>query len=121
MAMASGIKAGDEVLVPNYTMVATPNSLKMFGAEPKFIDVNPKTLCISINEIEKNISAKTKAVFLMNANGRYPSDIEEIINFCKQKNIMTLMTAHHLDDSLETYFMKKKKKFLNSKFVRNSI
>ena len=88
MAMASGIKAGDEVLVPNYTMVATPNSLKMFGAEPKFIDVNPKTLCISINEIEKNISAKTKAVFLMNANGRYPSDIEEIINFCKQNNLI---------------------------------
>ena len=88
MAMASGIKAGDEVLVPNYTMVATPNSLKMFGAEPKFIDVNPKTLCISINEIEKNISAKTKAVFLMNANGRYPSDIEEIIKFCKQNNLI---------------------------------
>ncbi len=34
---------------------------------------------------------------------------EKIINFCKQKNIMTLMTAHHLDDSLETYFMKKKR------------
>ena len=42
--MAAGIKAGDEVLVPNFTMVATPNSLKMFGAEPKFIDVDPKTL-----------------------------------------------------------------------------
>ena len=44
MAMAAGVKAEDEVLVPNYTMVATPNSLKMFGAEPKFIDVDPKTL-----------------------------------------------------------------------------
>ena len=51
MAMAAGIKAGDEVLVPNYTMVATPNSLKMFGAEPKFVDVDPKTLCISLEEI----------------------------------------------------------------------
>ncbi len=90
MAMASGIKAGDEVLVPNYTMVATPNSLKMFGAEPKFIDVNPKTLCISVDEIKKNVSAKTKAVFLMNANGRYPSDIEEILDFCKQNNLIIL-------------------------------
>ena len=33
---------------------------------------------------------------------------EKIINFCKQNNIITVMTAHHLDDSLETYFMKKK-------------
>ena len=90
MAMAAGIKAGDEVLVPNFTMVATPNSLKMFGAEPKFVDVDPKTLCISLNEIKANISSKTKAVFLMNANGRYPSDIDEIISFCKDKNLTLL-------------------------------
>ena len=90
MAMAAGIKAGDEVLVPNYTMVATPNSLKMFGAEPKFIDVDSKTLCISIDEIKKNASSNTKAVFLMNANGRYPLDIEEIITYCKDNNIILL-------------------------------
>lgn len=90
MAMAAGIKSGDEVLVPNYTMVATPNSLKMFGAEPKFIDVDPKTLCISLNEIKKNVSLKTKAVFLMNANGRYPSDIDEIVSYCEDNNLILL-------------------------------
>tara|TARA_B100001778_G_scaffold334576_1_gene346578 strand:- start:3087 stop:4184 length:1098 start_codon:yes stop_codon:yes gene_type:complete len=88
MAMAAGVKAEDEVLVPNYTMVATPNSLKMFGAEPKFIDVDPKTLCISLEEIRKNITSKTKAVFLMNANGRYPSDIDEIMSYCKDNNLI---------------------------------
>ena len=90
MAMAAGIKAGDEVLVPNYTMVATPNSLKMFGAEPKFVDVDPKTLCISLEEIKKNVSSKTKAVFLMNANGRYPSDINEIVSYCKNNNLILI-------------------------------
>lgn len=90
MAMAAGIKAGDEVLVPNYTMVATPNALKMFGAEPKFIDVDPETLCISLNEIEKNITSKTKAVFLMNANGRYPLDINEIVSYCEKKSLILL-------------------------------
>ena len=90
MAMAAGIKAGDEVLVPNYTMVATPNSLKMFGAEPKFVDVDPKTLCISLEEIKKNVSSKTKAVFLMNANGRYPSDINAIVSYCKNNNLILL-------------------------------
>lgn len=90
MAMAAGIKAGDEVLVPNYTMVATPNSLKMFGAEPKFIDVDPNTLCISLNEIKKNINSKTKAVFLMNANGRYPYDIDDIVSYCKDHNLILL-------------------------------
>jgi len=38
-AMACNIKAGDEVIVPNYTMIATPNSVKMFGAEHVFVDV----------------------------------------------------------------------------------
>mgnify|MGYP003624267677 CR=1 FL=1 len=90
MAMAAGIKAGDEVLVPNYTMVATPNSLKMFGAEPKFIDVDPKTLCISLDEIKKSVTPKTKAVFLMNANGRYPSDINKIVSYCKDNNLILL-------------------------------
>ena len=90
MAMAAGIKSGDEVLVPNYTMVATPNSLKMFGAKPKFMDIDPNTLCISLAEIKKNITPNTKAVFLMNANGRYPLDIEEIISYCQQKSLILL-------------------------------
>ncbi len=90
MSMAAGIRAGDEVLVPNYTMVATPNSLKMFGAKPKFMDVDPNTLCISLSEIKKNITSNTKAVFLMNANGRYPVDINEIISYCQQNSIILL-------------------------------
>lgn len=90
MAIAAGIKSGDEVLVPNYTMVATPNSLKMFGAIPKFIDVDPNTLCISLEEIKKHISSRTKGVFLMNANGRYPSDIANIVSFCRDNSLILL-------------------------------
>ena len=48
MAMAAGIKAGDEVIVPNYTMIATPNAVKMFGAIPVFVDVEDETLCMNI-------------------------------------------------------------------------
>ena len=36
-SLAAGIEAGDEVIVPNYTMVASPNSVKMFGAVPIFV------------------------------------------------------------------------------------
>ena len=90
MAMAAGINSGDEVLVPNYTMIATPNSLKMFGAKPKFMDVDANTLCISLAEIKKNITPNTKAVFLMNANGRYPLDIDEIISYCQQNSLILL-------------------------------
>jgi len=72
-AMAAGIQAGDEVIVPNYTMIATPNSVKMFGAVPVFVDVEPETLCLDIDLVRKAITPKTKAIMLVSANGRYPT------------------------------------------------
>ncbi len=87
-AIALDIKAGDEVIVPNYTMVATPNSIKMFGAKPVFVDVEKETLCLDINLVEKAISNKTKAIMLVSANGRYPlSGIKMFEDLCKNHNI----------------------------------
>lgn len=71
-AMAVGVEAGDEVIVPNFTMIATPNSVKMFGAKPVFVDVEPETLCLDIAKVEAAITEKTKAIMLVSANGRYP-------------------------------------------------
>lgn len=90
-AIASGVKAGDEVIVPNYTMIATPNSVKMFGAIPVFVDVEPETLCLDINLVEQAITPKTKAIFLVLANGRYPkSGIEAFENLARKCNIILL-------------------------------
>lgn len=72
-AMAAGIQAGDEVIVPNYTMIATPNSINMFGATPVFVDVEPDTLCMDLEAARKAITQKTKAIMLVSANGRYPN------------------------------------------------
>lgn len=71
-AMAGGVQAGDEVIVPNYTMVATPNSIKILGAQPVFVDIDDETLCLDLDLVEKAITKRTKAVMLVSANGRYP-------------------------------------------------
>lgn len=71
-AIACGVEAGDEVIVPNYTMIATPNSVKMFGAVPVFVDVEPETLCLDLAAVERAITLKTKAIMFVSANGRYP-------------------------------------------------
>jgi outer membrane biosynthesis protein TonB len=60
MAMAAGIKHGDEVIVPNYTMIATPNSVKMIGATPVFVDVESETLCMDFEKMKAAINEKTK-------------------------------------------------------------
>lgn len=72
-AIAAGVQSGDEVIVPNYTMIATPNSVKMFGATPVFVDVEPDTLCLDIRSVEAAITPRTKAILLVSANGRYPT------------------------------------------------
>lgn len=94
MAIAAGIKAGDEVIVPNYTMIATPNSVKMFGAIPVFVDVEPETLCMDIECAEKAITPKTKAIFLVTSNGRYPkAGIEAFQTLCQEKGLILLEDA----------------------------
>lgn len=94
MALAAGIKAGDEVIVPNFTMIATPNSVKMFGAVPVFVDVEEDTLCMDIECAKKAITHKTKAILFVNANGRYPSvGIEAFKQLCEDKNLIFLEDA----------------------------
>ena len=90
-ALASGIEAGDEVIVPNFTMIATPNSIKMFGAVPVFVDVEQETLCMDIESVKQAITPKTKAIFFVSANGRYPkSGIESFVQLAKEHNIILL-------------------------------
>ncbi len=93
-ALAAGIKANDEVLVPNYTMVATPNSISMIGAKPVFVDVEPNSLCIDLKDAKNKLTKKTKAIFLVSANGRFPEyEISELISFTKENNLVLLEDA----------------------------
>jgi len=93
-AIACGIKAGDEVIVPNYTMIATPNSVYMLGAKPVFVDVEEETLCLDLDLVEKAITNKTKAIIFVTANGRYPKvNIDKYVQFCKKNNLMLIEDA----------------------------
>jgi perosamine synthetase len=93
-ALALDIKAGDEVIIPNYTMIAGPNSIQIFGGKPVFVDVEKETLCLDIKKTKKAITPKTKAIMLMSANGRYPkSGINSFLELCKNKNISLIEDA----------------------------
>jgi len=93
-ALAAGVVHGDEVIVPNYTMIATPNSVKMFGANPVFVDVEPDTLCLDISLVRQAISSKTKAIMLVAANGRYPkAGVEAFELLAKEHGLVLLEDA----------------------------
>ena len=72
-ALACDVKAGDDVIVPNYTMIATANSVFLLGARPVFVDVEPETLCLDIDRMKAALTPKTRAIMLVTANGRYPN------------------------------------------------
>ncbi len=69
---ALDIGAGDEVIVPDYTMIATANAVILAGAKPVFVDISLSNLCLDIELTERAITPKTKAIMLVSLNGRSP-------------------------------------------------
>ncbi|MCR6644446.1 MAG: DegT/DnrJ/EryC1/StrS family aminotransferase [Terricaulis sp.] len=87
-ALALDVGAGDEVIVPNYTMIATPNSVHMIGAKPVFVDVEPETLCMEIEAARAAITPRTKALMLVAANGRYPkAGVAAFAALCAERGV----------------------------------
>lgn len=91
--MACGIGVGDEVIVPDYTMVATPNSAELIGAKAVFADIDKNTLCLDYESMVSAVSERTKAVILVSINGRYPKEINRYVTFCKEHGIHLIEDA----------------------------
>ncbi len=89
--LAAGLSPGDEIIVPNYTMIATANAFKMFGIEPIFVDVKPDTLCLDFNALNTAVTSRTKAFVVMSANGRYPSEGIDVFEEFADKNNLVLI------------------------------
>ncbi len=89
---AKGIGAGDEVLVPNFTMVATPNAVRLVNATPVLVDVEAETLCMDIEAAQRSLTPKTKAVALVSLNGRAP-DMMRWREFCDEHHLFFLEDA----------------------------
>lgn len=79
-----GVGEGDEVILPAYTYSATANVVMHVGAKPVFVDVNANDFNISVAEIEKVITERTKVIMPVDFAG-YPCDYKEI-NALAKKN-----------------------------------
>ena len=67
--MALGIKAEDEVIVPDFTMIASANAVILGGAKPHLVDVDRENLCLSLGEVRRAITPRSKAIMLVSLNG----------------------------------------------------
>ena len=84
-----GIGKGDEVIVPSLTHVATANAVLSVGATPVFVDIDLHDGNISISEVIKAISPKTKAICVVHFLG-VPVDMLEIMKIAKSKNLFVI-------------------------------
>jgi perosamine synthetase len=91
--LACGVTTGDEVIVPDYTMVATPNSAELIGAKAVFVDIDRENLCMDFDAMTRAFTSKTRAVILVSINGRFPKQIDCFVEYCKQKKIWLIEDA----------------------------
>lgn len=87
-----GIGKGDEVIVPVLTFIATVNPVIYVGAKPVFVDVDIKTWNIDLNEIEKKITKRTKAIIPVHLYGN-PCNMDEIIKIAKKHRLFVIEDA----------------------------
>jgi len=91
---AIGIGPGDEVIVPAMTFIATANSVVFQGGIPVFADVEPETLLIDPDDVEKRISACTKAIIAVDYAGQ-PCDYDVLGEIAKKYRLALVADACH--------------------------
>lgn len=93
-ACALQLKPDDEVIVTPITFVSTVHAIGYVGATPVFADVEPDTLNLEMNDVEKKITAKTKAVFCVHYAG-HPCDMDALHELCDGRGIYVVEDAAH--------------------------
>ena len=89
---AIGVKPHDEVIVPNFTFIASANAVEMCGAVPVFVDINEEDLQINVKDCERVLTKKTKAIMPVHIFGMC-ANMDEVMNFAKDNNLKVVEDA----------------------------
>ncbi len=101
--LSLGVQKGDEVIIPSLSFISTANAVSYVGAKPVIVDVDIDTYQISLDQIEKNITKKTKVIMPVHLYGNAP-------NLEKIQNIANKFKLKVINDSAEALGTKFKNK-----------
>ncbi len=90
--VAAGIGAGDEVIVPTLTYIATANAVTYCGATPVLADVEPDTMNLDPADVERRITARTRAVIPVHLYGQ-PADMPAIMAVAERHGLLVIEDA----------------------------
>lgn len=87
--MALGLKAGDEILCPDFTFVATAEVAEVLGLQTVLVDVDPDTFMIDLQSAEKAITNKTKAIVPVHLFGQC-APMQEVLDFAEKHKLKVI-------------------------------
>jgi perosamine synthetase len=90
--MACGVGAGDEVIVPDVTFIATANAVTWTGATPVLADVDPETFMLDVQDVERKLTPRTKALIPVHVSGR-PAALPELIALASAHKLYVIEDA----------------------------
>lgn len=88
-AMALGLKAGDEVIVPAYTWITSASCAEYVGAKVRFVDIEKETMNINPYKLEEAITEHTKAIVVVHLFGN-PARMDEIMPIAKKYHLKVI-------------------------------
>lgn len=91
---AAGIHEGDEVLLQAYTCVAVPNAIRWAGGVPVYVDCDPSTFSLSLEDCARKLTRKSKALIVQHTFG-IPAPMAEIMRYAKDNNLFVIEDCAH--------------------------
>jgi dTDP-4-amino-4,6-dideoxygalactose transaminase len=83
------VQAGDEVILPPFTFVATGSAVSALGAKPVFADIHPNTYNIDPSQLERRVTSRTRAIVVVHLYG-LPVDMDPIMEFARKRNLQVV-------------------------------
>lgn len=90
--LALGAGPGDEVVVPSMTYIATANTVRYVGAEPVFVDVDPTTWCLDVDQVEAAVTDRTVGIIPVDLYG-HPADYDPLEDLAQKRGLWILEDA----------------------------
>jgi dTDP-4-amino-4,6-dideoxygalactose transaminase len=86
---ACGVSAGDEVVIPPFTFVATASAVNAIGAKPVFADIRPDTYNLDPSDLPRRVTKKTKAIIPVHLYG-LSADMDPILDFARANGLRVI-------------------------------
>jgi dTDP-4-amino-4,6-dideoxygalactose transaminase len=90
--LAAGVKPGDEVITVPFTFVATAAAVTYTGARPVFVDIDPYSCTLDVNQLGRAITKRTRAILPVHLHGR-PADMDPILEIARRRGLLVVEDA----------------------------